>query len=87
MRYKCVDLFLDTFPYNGHTTAGDALRAGLPVITLCGQSFASRVAASLLFDLGVPELACSSYQEYHDRHKIAFVVPSLSESLHNIQIA
>jgi predicted O-linked N-acetylglucosamine transferase (SPINDLY family) len=60
-------VFIDTFPYNGHTTAGDALRAGLPVVSLCGGSFASRVAASLLHDVGMPELACYSFQEYHDK--------------------
>jgi predicted O-linked N-acetylglucosamine transferase (SPINDLY family) len=66
-RYRLADVFIDTFPYNGHTTAGDALRAGLPVVSLCGGSFASRVAASLLHDVGLPELACYSYQEYHDK--------------------
>ncbi len=66
-RYRLADVFVDTFPYNGHTTAGDALRAGLPVVSLCGGSFASRVAASLLHDVGLPELACYSYQEYHDK--------------------
>ena len=49
------------------TTAGDALRSGLPVVSLCGGSFASRVAASLLHDVGMPELACYSFQEYHDK--------------------
>jgi predicted O-linked N-acetylglucosamine transferase (SPINDLY family) len=66
-RYRLADVFIDTFPYNGHTTAGDALLAGLPVVSLCGSSFASRVAASLLHDVGLPELACYSYQEYHDK--------------------
>ncbi len=66
-RYRLADLFLDTFPYNGHTTAGDALRAELPVVSLCGGSFASRVAASLLYDVGIPELACNSFSEYHDK--------------------
>jgi protein O-GlcNAc transferase len=66
-RYRLADVFIDTFPYNGHTTAGDALRAGLPVVSLCGKSFASRVAASLLHDVGMPELACYSFQEYHDK--------------------
>jgi predicted O-linked N-acetylglucosamine transferase (SPINDLY family) len=66
-RYRLADVFIDTFPYNGHTTAGDALRAGLPVVSLCGGSFASRVAASLLHDVGMPELACYSHQEYHDK--------------------
>jgi predicted O-linked N-acetylglucosamine transferase (SPINDLY family) len=66
-RYRLADVFIDTFPYNGHTTAGDALLAGLPVVSLCGSSFASRVAASLLHDVGLPELTCFSYQEYHDK--------------------
>jgi hypothetical protein len=66
-RYRLADVFIDTFPYNGHTTAGDALSAGLPVVSLCGGSFASRVAASLLHDVGMPELACYSFQEYHDK--------------------
>lgn len=66
-RYRLANVFIDTFPYNGHTTAGDALRAGLPVISLCGESFASRVAASLLHDVGLPELACYSFKDYQDR--------------------
>jgi predicted O-linked N-acetylglucosamine transferase (SPINDLY family) len=63
-RYRLADLFLDTFPYNGHTTAGDAMRSELPVVSLYGYSFASRVAASLMHDLGMPELACKSIEEY-----------------------
>jgi predicted O-linked N-acetylglucosamine transferase (SPINDLY family) len=63
-RYRLADLFLDTYPYNGHTTAGDALRAGLPVVSLCGESFASRVAASLLHDVGLPEYACTTLGDY-----------------------
>jgi len=63
-RYRLADVFIDTFPYNGHTTAGDALRAGLPVISLCGQSFASRVASSLLHDVGMPELVCYDFESY-----------------------
>ncbi|PUE31000.1 hypothetical protein B9Z35_08160 [Limnohabitans sp. Jir61] len=66
-RYRLADVFIDTYPYNGHTTAGDALRAGLPVVTLCGGSFASRVAASLLHDIGMSELTCTSFDEYHDK--------------------
>ena len=66
-RYRLADVFIDTFPYNGHTTAGDALRSGLPVISLCGESFASRVAASLLYDLGISELACKSFTEFHNQ--------------------
>jgi len=63
-RYRLADIFLDTYPYNGHTTAGDALRAGLPVVSLCGESFASRVAASLLHDVGLPQYACTSLTDY-----------------------
>jgi len=63
-RYRLADIFLDTYPYNGHTTAGDALRAGLPVVSLCGESFASRVAASLLHDVGLPQYACTSLADY-----------------------
>jgi predicted O-linked N-acetylglucosamine transferase (SPINDLY family) len=63
-RYRLADLFLDTYPYNGHTTAGDALRAGLPVVSLCGESFASRVAASLLHDIGLPKYACNTLVDY-----------------------
>jgi len=63
-RYRLADIFLDTYPYNGHTTAGDALRAGLPVVSLCGESFASRVAASLLHDVGLPQYACTTLDNY-----------------------
>lgn len=65
VRYRLADVFIDTFPYNGHTTASDALRAGIPVVTLCGSSFSSRVALSLLYDLGMPELSCHSQNEYY----------------------
>ncbi len=63
-RQRQADLFLDTFPYNAHTTASDALWAGLPVLTLMGRSFASRVAASLLSAIGLPELITNSQEEY-----------------------
>jgi predicted O-linked N-acetylglucosamine transferase (SPINDLY family) len=63
-RHSLADLFLDTFPYNAHTTASDALWAGLPVLTLMGQSFASRVAASLLNAIGLPELVVNTAEEY-----------------------
>jgi predicted O-linked N-acetylglucosamine transferase (SPINDLY family) len=63
-RYKSCDLFLDTFPYNAGTTASDALWAGIPVLTLKGQSFASRVAASLLNAIGLPELITNTQAEY-----------------------
>ena len=63
-RYRLADLFLDTFPYNGHTTAGDALRAELPVLSLHGGSFASRVAGSLLNDVVLSELTCANHRDY-----------------------
>ena len=63
-RLRQADLFLDTTPYNAHTTAADALMAGLPVVTCAGGSFPSRVAASLVHAAGVPELATDSLQAY-----------------------
>ncbi len=63
-RHRQANLFLDTFPYNAHTTASDALWAGLPVLTLAGQSFASRVAASLLNAIGFLELVTTSQGDY-----------------------
>ena len=63
-RYTLADLFLDTHPYNAHTTAVDSLKAGIPVLTLKGQSFPSRVAASLLNVAGLPELITSTQEEY-----------------------
>jgi predicted O-linked N-acetylglucosamine transferase (SPINDLY family) len=63
-RHRLADLFLDTLPYNAHTTASDALWAGLPVLTCAGESFAGRVAASLLQAIGLPELVCDSLADY-----------------------
>lgn len=63
-RHQHADLFLDTRPYNAHTTASDALWAGVPVVTYPGESFASRVAASLLHGVGLPELITSSLADY-----------------------
>ena len=63
-RHRVADLFLDTLPYNAHTTASDALWAGLPVLTHMGHAFAGRVAASLLSAVGLPELITQSWEEY-----------------------
>lgn len=63
-RHRAADLFLDTLPYNAHTTASDALWAGVPVLTRMGASFASRVAASLLHAMGLPELITTSQADY-----------------------
>ena len=64
LRYKLADLFLDTHPYNAGTTASDALWAGLPVLTYLGKSFASRIAASILTAIDLPELIASDQLEY-----------------------
>ena len=66
-RHRLADLFLDTLPCNAHTTTSDALWAGLPVLTCMGQSFASRVAASLLHAVGLPELVTESQASYEAR--------------------
>ncbi len=63
-RMRQADLFLDTFPYNAHVTASDALWAGLPVVTLRGQTFASRVAAGFLANLGLSELITTTAEAY-----------------------
>ena len=63
-RHAHADLFLDTFRYNAHTTASDALWAGLPLVTLAGKSFAARVGASLLQAVGLPELITDTPEDY-----------------------
>ncbi len=63
-RHRQADLFVDTFYYNAHTTASDALWAGLPVVTCLGEAFASRVAASLLGAMGLPELVTDTREQY-----------------------
>ncbi len=65
-RYRTADLFLDTWPYNAHTTTADALLAGLPVVTYKGGAFPSRVAASLLETLGFPDLVAPSFEAYFE---------------------
>lgn len=63
-RLQLADLFLDTYPYNAHASAVDSLKAGIPVLTLLGNSFAARVAASLLKAIALPELITHSQAEY-----------------------
>jgi protein O-GlcNAc transferase len=63
-RHRLADLFLDTLPYNAHTTASDALAAGLPLLTCAGSAYAGRVAGSLLRTIGLPELITDSLQDY-----------------------
>jgi predicted O-linked N-acetylglucosamine transferase (SPINDLY family) len=62
--YRCADAFLDTWPYNGHTTVSDALWAGCPVVALLGDTFAGRVAASLLTAVGLPETIAPDVDGY-----------------------
>jgi len=63
-RYRVADLFLDTHPYNAGTTASDALRMGLPILTYSGDSFSSRIASSLLNAINLPELIATSQDHY-----------------------
>jgi protein O-GlcNAc transferase len=66
-RLACADLFLDTLPYNAHTTASDALWAGVPLLTCGGTSFPGRVAASMLGAVGLPELITGTMAQYESR--------------------
>jgi predicted O-linked N-acetylglucosamine transferase (SPINDLY family) len=78
-RHRLADLFLDALPCNAHTTASDALWAGLPVLTAIGETFSGRVAASLLTAMGLPELVTRNFDEYaqlaltlaHDKVRLA----------------
>ncbi len=66
-RIRLGDLFLDSFPVTAHTTASDALWVGLPVLTCPGQSFVSRVAASLLHAIGLPDMVAPSFEAYEEK--------------------
>ena len=66
-RYRLADLFLDTVPYGAHTTSSDALWTGVPVLTLSGRSFASRVCGSLVRAAGLPDLVCTTAEAYVER--------------------
>jgi len=89
VRHRCADLYLDTLPYNAHTTAVDALRAGVPLVTCSGGSFASRVAGSLLHAVGLPELVTGSLADYealasslaNDRGRLAGMRQRLASNL------
>ena len=65
-RHRLADLFLDTLPYNAHTTASDSLKAGVPVLTRIGEAFPGRVAASILNAVGLPELVVETPQAYEE---------------------
>ena len=81
-RYRMADLFLDTLPYNAHTTASDALWAGVPVLTRQGKTFSGRVAASLLNSVGLPELITGSLEEYE---ALALSLATTQERLQNLR--
>ena len=76
-RLALADVFIDTWPYNAHTTAADALWAGAPVLTGYGNAFASRVAASVLHAAGMPELAFASADEYRRAITVLALEPQL----------
>lgn len=63
-RFEFIDLYLDTFPYGAHTTASEAIRMGIPVLTMMGKSFASRVSSSILINVGLNELITNNISEY-----------------------
>ena len=79
-RLRCADLALDTLPYGSHTTGCDALWAGVPLLTCPGQTFASRVGASLLHTAGLPQLVAASLDDYRARlRELASVPEALRE--------
>lgn len=82
-RHRLADLFLDTLPCNAHTTASDALWAGLPVLTCRGGSFPGRVAASVLRAIGLPELIAENLDDYE---ALAFRLATTPELLGDIRI-
>jgi len=77
-RLSLADLALDSFPYTSHSTGCDALWAGVPLITKMGETFASRIAASLLHTVGLPELIAETWEEYFD---LAYALATQPEKL------
>jgi predicted O-linked N-acetylglucosamine transferase (SPINDLY family) len=88
-RHRLADLFLDTLPYNAHTTASDALWAGLPLVTCTGRAFDGRVAASLLHEVGLGELITATLEDYEalalalarDSERLAAIRARLAENI------
>ena len=78
-RFKYADLFLDTFPYCAHTTANESLQQNLPLVALCGESFASRVSGSLLKSINLSELITYNAEEYEN------TVVRLAENIKELQ--
>jgi predicted O-linked N-acetylglucosamine transferase (SPINDLY family) len=66
-RMVCADLFLDTYPCGAHTTASDSIRAGVPILTIQGKAFSSRVCSSLLYELGAHSLITKNLADYESR--------------------
>jgi predicted O-linked N-acetylglucosamine transferase (SPINDLY family) len=77
-RLSLADLALDTFPYTSHSTGCDTLWAGVPLITKIGDTFASRIAASLLHAVGLPELVTATWDEYF---QLAYKLATQPETL------
>lgn len=86
-RYRQADLFLDTHPYNAHTTAADALMAGLPVLTYMGNSFPARVAGGLLNAVGMTELITHSLEDYEALALKLALTPALLSSFKSRLVA
>lgn len=88
-RYRLSSLYLDAFPYNAHSTASDALLHGLPILTIMGDSFHSRVSASLLKSIGLEELITTNFDEYenlavslcNDSKKLSFIKNKLKKNI------
>ena len=93
-RYQLADLFLDSFPYNAHTTSNDAIRMGIPVLTLKGKSFASRVSASILNQVNMNELVTHSIEEFeekaitlgNDKNKLREIKETLKKNIPNSKL-
>ena len=86
---QLADLFLDTFPYNAHTTASDSIRVGLPILTLQGESYASRVTSSILSQVDMTELIALNFEKYieiavdlgNEKNKLYLIKKKLSKNL------
>ena len=81
-RLKLVDIFLDTFPYNAHTTSSDAIRMGIPIVTLIGKSFASRVSASILNQVNMSQLVVNNIEDFE---KVAIELATKKDKLKDIK--
>ena len=81
-RLKLIDIFLDTFPYNAHTTSSDAIRMGIPIVTLIGKSFASRVSASILNQVNMSQLVVNNIEDFE---KVAIELATKKDKLKDIK--